>query len=105
MEALQYLTQTQFTVNEDGDYTFDMSGWDTNKLLFGIPKVQFDVIEYTKMLETFVKGPSTGARKDEQETILDFTNPIAALASFHDMCAQKLNTPLAHLQIVLLSTL
>lgn len=104
MDALKFLSATDYKVKSNGDYVFDLTGWDTNLNMFGIPKVQFNVLEYTKMLETFIKGPSTGSRKDNQATILDFTNPIAALAAFHDLTAQMLSTPLSHLQVVLLST-
>lgn len=105
LDALKYLTSVEYIIKDNGDYVFDMSGWDVNKFLLGIPKVQFDVLEYTKMLETFVKGPESGERIKTQQTILDFDNPIGALATMHDLVAQRLSTPLAHLQVVLLSTM
>lgn len=104
LDALKFLTQSEYIIKDNGDYVFDMTGWDTHKPVFGIPKVQFDVLEYTSMLETFVKGPESGERIKSQQTIMDFDNPIGALATFHDLVAQRLSTPLTHLQVVLLST-
>lgn len=105
LEALKYLATTEYIIKDNGDYVFDMSGWDIDTFLLGIPKVQFDVLEYTQMLETFIKGPESGKRIKTQQTILDFDNPIGALATFHDLVAQRLSTPLTHLQVVLLSTM
>lgn len=104
LDALKFLSSTEYIIKDNGDYVFDITNWDISKFVFGIPKVQFDVLEYTKMLETFVKGPESGERIKTQQTIMDFDNPIGALATFHDLVAQRLSTPLTHLQVVLLST-
>lgn len=104
LDALKFLSKTEYVIKPNGDYVFDITNWDINKFMFGIPKVQFDVLEYTKMLETFIKGPESGERIKTQQTIMDFDNPIGALATFHDLVAERLSIPVSHLQVVLLST-
>lgn len=103
MEALKFLKRTEHHVENDGSYVFDMTNWARNEPLFNIPKVQFDVLEYARTLETFIKGPKTGERKNKQLTILNFTDPVLALATLHDMVGQRLRSSVSHLQVLLLS--
>lgn len=105
MEALKFLTKAPVVVMDNGDYEFDMTGWDVKNPMFRIPKVQFDVVEYTKSLETFIKGPESSERKAKQRTIVDFTDPLPALVELHDMVAVRLHVNLSHLQCVILSSM
>lgn len=102
MEALKFLKDCPHTVEDDGSYVFDLTGFKASTTMFNIPKVQFDMLSYAKSLEAFIKGPST-TEKTEQQTIRDFTDPIHALTALHDLVSQRLSIALPHIEIVLLS--
>lgn len=106
LQALKFINKpSRFKINDEGDYEFDMSEWRIDEKLFGIPKVQFDIIKYTEQLESFIKGTKSSKRAGDNETVLDFDNPIPALSAFFELSSQKLNVPLSHLQVILLSTM
>lgn len=104
-EALEFLAGSQYTILDNGDYVFDLTGWDTSIPLFNIPKIQFNVVDYNAMLATFVKGPKSGERKKTQQTILSFpNNPVGALAALHDLVALRMSVSVSHLQLIILSS-
>lgn len=105
IEALKFLVETNYEVLENGDYEFDMTGWDNNLPIFRIPKIQFDVLEYAKSLEVFIKGPESSGRKGKQQTIVDFQEPLPALVELYDMVSARLSVNLSHLQCVVLASM
>lgn len=105
MDALKFLVNTKVNILPNGDYEFDMTGWDNTKPMFRIPKTQFDVVAYTESLETFVKGPKTSDKRDKQSTIIDFTHPLPALWELHEMVSLRLHVNITHLQCVILASM
>lgn len=108
-EALRYVFDHGFTVNEKGAYIINLKDWDRSLPFLAVPEEQFSAVEYSDMIRTFVKGSSGKSSKrtaaEALKTIIDFTDPAKALSAFHDLVSERLKVNLSHLQVILFATM
>lgn len=100
-DALRYIKETGWHVEDDGAYVIDVTHFDRSKVLFEIPMKYYSTIEHMKAIESFIKGKARNGVK----SIVDYETMPEALAGFHDLVASKLSVNISHLQTIILSTL
>lgn len=100
-QALEYIKRVGWQTTIDGRYEIDMSEWNKKDVLFELPLKHFSTVDYMKSIESFIKGNS---RRGVQ-SLMDFTEPSAALMAFHELVSSKLKVNISHLQTIILSTM
>ena len=100
-EMLEFLRKRKWTIDENGNYIFDMEGWDFSKPFVILPLKNFSTVDYMLTIESFIKG---GLAKGVQ-SIMSYDTPSAALMAFHDLVSQKLEVSLSYLQTIVMSTM
>lgn len=106
MDALEYIHEKGWTINQAGSYVINMDEWDTSKPLLALPEEQFSTVEYSKTIRKFVKGTAgvKNPKPTDLKTVVQYDNPSQALSAFHDLVALKLNVNFSHLAIILYAT-
>jgi len=102
---LYYIQEAGYTVNENGDYCIDLSGWDFGAPAFSLPRRHASTLDFMAAVEAFIRSP---AKKSERngfngKMLTGYTDPVEALMDFSDLVNSQLRVSVSHLEVILLS--
>lgn len=99
-EALLYLLDNKWVVDDYGNYKVSMENWDVMKPIFQVPRKKADTVLAGKRFDSFLKGvPSRG--KGENDSIKSFTNFGDALVAFQDLTIEHIPMRVSHMQVMM----
>lgn len=104
-EALDYIKKVSWSLTLKGDFCIDFSDWDFNKPLFEMPLKHTNMVDFMKEIEMFIKSPKKTRQNKHIKTLKDFDNPQDGLLALYTLVSSKLKINIAHLEIIVLSTL
>lgn len=105
-EALEYIRQHGYIPINSQQYVVDLSHWDTDKPLFRLPMKHPDMVEMMKTIKKFVMSNHKGSKEGSYfRSLKEFQTPVQGLQEFHQLITSKLDVNLAHLEIIVLSTM
>ena len=102
---LYYIQEAGYTVNENGDYCIDLSGWDFGAPAFSLPRRHASTLDFMAAVEAFIRSP---AKKSERngfngKMLTGYLDPVEALMDFSDLVNSQLRVSVSHLEVILLS--
>lgn len=99
-EALLYLLDNKWVVDDYGNYKVNMENWDTRKPFLQVPRKKADMVLAGKRFDSFLKGvPSRG--KGENDSIKSFDNFGAALMAFQELTIEHIPMRVSHMQVMM----
>lgn len=106
LDMLRYVRQHRWTVMGGNRYVFDLSKWETDKIMFSLPMQSANMLEYIKRLEVFIR--SSGKTKTRQQKVdthrlVDAENIEHGLLTFNNMVSSMLSVNIAHQEIAIAS--
>jgi len=103
-EALAYIKQKGWSLNDKGNYVVDMSDWDNDLPLFQLPMKHTNMAEYMKTIQSFVMGIDKVSKKgkDKSRTSVSIESKMI---EFYQLISSKLNVNIAYLEVIILSTM
>lgn len=102
-EALAYIKQKGWKLNNQGNYVIDFTDWPNEGQLFFLPLIHTDTVQYMRSIKSFVMA-STKSKK-QQKSMSSFQTKEHALLEFYKLISSKLNVNLAHLEVILLASM
>lgn len=98
IDMLSYIKTNGYTLDTRGNYVVELTNWDRSKAMFQLPLKHTDMAQYMRQVKTFVMNSKKSA-KAKQATPEDF------LMNFYALVTSKLSINLAHLEIIVLTSL
>ena len=99
-EALLYLLNNKWVVDDYGNYKVDMKNWDIKKPFLQVPRKKADMVLAGKRFDSFLKGvPSRG--KGENDSIKSFLSFGNALMAFQDLTIEHIPMRVSHMQVMM----
>lgn len=105
MEALEYIKKKGWRLSDLGNYVIDLSDFDWQQPLFRLPLKHTDMVQYMKGVRTFIMTSQKSKNPKARETLRDFPSVHQALLGFYNLISSKLSVNIAHLEIILLTTM
>lgn len=93
-ELLNYIKATGWGVDEKGNYTIDLAGWDWNKSAITLPSKHINMSDHSKEIANMLESNMSELRKRKD------TSPDAFLVHLSDLVNSKLNVNVAVLAVV-----
>lgn len=109
LDALKYIRDTGWAVDEQGNYSVPLDGWDTSKPLMGLPLVQYSTPEHMKAVESYVVTKAKAKPSGEidysmaRNCIASSPTPDHALSTFYDLIQGSLRVNIVYLEIIVLA--
>lgn len=115
--ALEYMQEHKWSYDENGDYVIDLSEWDASKPLLVFPRKHMSMLDFMKRISSIIesgesqeegRGGDSSRRKDSNmgfKVLSDFDSASAALTYLHEEVASKVFVNIAHLEIIIKSTM
>lgn len=109
-EALIYIKRVGWELTSRGDYIIDLSGWDFSDVMFKLPMKHTNMVEYMGDIERFIKAAPTKSgkqrgKRSKVKSSNNYSNTEEALFAFYDLINSKLSVNIAHLEVIILSTM
>lgn len=100
--ALDYIKANGWEIVDGSKVSIDFSKWDfdANPDLFTLPAVQSSMSDHAKALEEMIESKVEDIGKRDQDT-----RPDAAVSELYDLVNDKLNAPVAVIELIILSTM
>ena len=99
-EALVYVLDNRWTVDDGGNYRIPMENWDINKPFLQVPRKKADMVLAGKRFDMFLKGlPSRP--KAPNDSIVSFSDFGNALMAFQDITIEHIPMRISHMQIMM----
>ena len=99
-EALIYLLENKWTVDERGNYRVNLGNWDKDKPFLQVPRKKADMVLAGRNFDSFLKGtPSRG--KGENDSIIAYKSFGNALMAFQDLTIEHIPMRVSHMQIMM----
>lgn len=99
-EALLYLLENKWTVDDRGFYRVDMSRWDVKQPFMQVPRKKTDMVLSGKRFDEFLKGVSSKGRR-VNNSIVAFSNFGDAMMAFQEITIEHIPMRVSHMQIML----
>lgn len=99
-EALNYVLENKWVVDEKGNYRVSMKNWDVAKPFLQVPRKKADLVLAGKNFDLFLKGVSSKG-KGENDSIISFENFGNALMAFQDLTIEHIPMRVSHMQIMM----
>lgn len=93
-EALQYIVQSGFTVNDRGDYVVDLMDWDIRTALFQLPLKHQNMLDYQNQVEKVLFS------RDKTDGMKTFSDPVMAIKSLFALISSRLTINLSHVLVM-----
>ncbi|MNP89051.1 hypothetical protein D3C85_14470 [compost metagenome] len=102
---LDYIQQNGYTIDENGDFSIDLSNWDFSSPAFSLPRRHASTLDFMAEVEAFIRSPSKKSERNgfAGRMLTSYTDPVTALVEFSDLVNSKLRVNVAHLEVILLS--
>lgn len=97
-DLIDYLTVNPMKIDKDNNFEIDLEGWNHNKPLFGIPKMETSAAQHGQEVGRMIES--------NMESISDRQVPDSPLRTLHELfelVTTKLDVPLTALEILLYS--
>jgi hypothetical protein len=115
LPMLEYMRTHQWTYDANGDFVIDMSEWDYKQPLLVFPKKHMSMMDFMRKISSIIESAdsekesrSTSRRRDSKighKVLMDFDSPSSALEYLHDEVSSKVFVNIAHLEVIIRSTL
>lgn len=109
VDALNYIKNVGWENTTRGDYIIDLKDWDYEFVMFLLPMKHTNMVEYMTTIENFVKAsPNKSKSRTKRigaKSSRGYDTTEEALFAFYDLINSKLRVNIAHLEIILLSTM
>lgn len=99
-EALLYVLDNKWVVDEDGNYRVPMENWDINQPFLQVPRKKADMVLAGKRFDMFLKGLPSRA-KAANDSIISFNDFGNALMAFQDITIEHIPMRVSHMQIMM----
>ena len=99
-EALTYLLENKWVVDERGNYRVNLINWDYKQPFLQVPRKKADMVLAGKRFDFFLKGISSRG-KSEEDSIIAYTNFGDALMAFQDLTIEHIPMRVSHMQIMM----
>lgn len=106
-DALRYVRENSYHPVDGRHYMIDLSNWDVDSPLFELPMKHPDMVEMMKTIKKFVQSnrKPTSRETSSFKTLRDYPTPVQGLQEFHQIISSKLKVNIAHLEVIVLSTM
>lgn len=101
-DMLEYIREHKWDLTPQGDFIIDLSHWDMDRVMFKLPLKHMNMLDYMNAIGSLIKASTVGKGV---KTLRDYDDPGAALVDLHDLVRSKLFVNLAHLEMIILSTM
>lgn len=99
-EFLDYLKTHGWGLDEFGNYSFDLSGWDFTKPVFRLPDVEYNFSQHSKEIATIIESRMIDIAERAKPD-----SPVSTLIELFDLVNSKLNVNLALLEIIIYASM
>lgn len=99
-EALLYVLDNKWVVDEKGNYRVSMENWNTSLPFLQVPRKKADMVLAGKRFDFFLKGLPSRA-KAPNDSIISFSNFGNALMAFQDVTIEHIPMRVSHMQIMM----
>lgn len=99
-EALLYVLDNKWVVDEDGNYRVPMENWDINQPFLQVPRKKADMVLAGKRFDMFLKGLPSRA-KAANDSIISFNDFGNALMAFQDITIEHIPMRVSHMQVMM----
>lgn len=99
-EALAYVLENKWIVDEKGNYRVNMKNWDAALPFLQVPRKKADLVLAGKRFDLFLKGVSSRI-KGTNDSIVAFENFGDALMAFQDLTIEHIPMRVSHMQIMM----
>jgi len=107
LDMLMHLKDNGWSLNEDGHYVIDLTGWEYSKSILILPMKHMNMLDFMDIIKVMVE--STSKSKDEvggeHKRLVDYDSLSHALTDLHLIVAEKISVNIAHLEIIIRSIL
>ena len=106
-DALAYIKNVGWKIQDDGMVAIDMSGWNLNWDLLEYPLKHYNAVDFLATLEHILKSSASKTvgkfNSKSPKRLVDYTSPEDALADIHRVISTRVYMHISHLEIVLLA--
>lgn len=99
-EALLYVLDNKWVVDEDGNYRVPMENWDIHQPFLQVPRKKADMVLAGKRFDMFLKGLPSRA-KAANDSIISFNDFGNALMAFQDITIEHIPMRVSHMQVMM----
>lgn len=102
---LHYIQDNGYTIDEQGNYCVNLSGWDFAAPALSLPRRHASTLDFMASVETFIRSPSKKSERGNfsGKVLTRYFDPVEALLDFSDLVNSELWVHISHLEVILLS--
>lgn len=103
-EALQYIKDRGFTINNNDDFVVPLDKWNYKDPFIEIPLKQYSTVDFMMSVDRAITGNNIVTGKSRESLrgtrIVDYNTPEEALIFFYGLINSKLSCSMSHIEVI-----